>query len=171
LSADSPFDPARILSVLSEHRVAFIVIGGVAVQAWGHQRTTRDLDLLIDPRPSNLKRLARALEDLDAEVHTDDQQERLPLPADPRLLAKKTSWSLFTSAGGLDIWLDTIDLPGARGRYSQLAERATRVELSSSTIAIAGRDDLIAMKGAAARPRDLDDIAALTRAELSDPGS
>ena len=83
---------------------------------------------------------------------------------------KKTSWNLFTSAGGLDLWIGTIDLPGARGPYSQLAKRATRVELSSSTIAVVGRDDLIAMKRFAARPRDLDDIAALTRAELPEPG-
>jgi hypothetical protein len=157
--------------VLGEHRVAFIVIGGVAVQAWGQQRTTRDLDLLVDPRPSNIKRLARALEELDSEVYAGDQQDRLPLPSDPRLLAKKTSWNLFTSAGGVELWVDTIDLPGARGRYAQLAKRATSVELSGGTIAVVGRDDLIAMKRAAARPHDLDDIAALTRAELSDPGS
>jgi hypothetical protein len=172
LSAGSPFDPSRILSVLGGHGVAFIVIGGVAVQAWGHQRTTRDLDLLVDPRPSNLRRLAQALEELETEVYASvEGHDRLPLPSDPRLLAKKTSWNLFTSAGGLDLWIDTIDLPGARGPYSQVAKRATRVELSSSTIAIVGRDDLIAMKRAAARPRDLDDIAALTRAELPDPGS
>lgn len=171
MSTGSPFDPSRILSVLGEHRVDFIVIGGVAVQAWGHQRTTRDLDLLVDPDPSNLRRLAQALKSLDTEVEADDPHDRLPLPSDPRLLAKKTSWNLFTSAGGLDLWLDTIDLPGARGRYGELAKRATRVELSSATIAVVGRDDLIAMKRAAARPRDLADIAALTRAELSDPGS
>jgi hypothetical protein len=171
MSDSARFDPARILSVLGANDVALIVIGGVAVQAWGHQRTTRDLDLLVDPHPANLARLAEALAELQAEIYTGpDELERMPLSFDARMLARKTSWNLFTSAGGLDIWIDTTDLTGARGSYDQLARRVQRVELAGATIAIVGRDDLIAMKRAAARERDLDDIAALTRAEVSDVG-
>jgi hypothetical protein len=170
MSARLPFDPAQILSVLGAHDVAFIVIGGVAVQAWGHQRTTRDLDLLIDPRPANLARLAAALAELEAELYTRPREpDRLPLPTDPALLARKASWNLFTSAGGLDLWIDTTDLAGARGSYDELAGRAQQVELASATIAIVGRDDLIAMKRVAARSRDLDDIAALTRVRSQTP--
>lgn len=159
------FDPARIISVLDSHGVAFVVIGGVAVQAWGHQRTTRDLDLLIDPDPANLTRLADALAALEAAIYTHPlEPATLALPADPRLLAKKASWNLYTSAGGLDLWLGTTDLLGARGTFRELAARAQRVELAELTVAIVDRDDLIAMKLAAGRERDLEDIAALTRA-------
>ena len=158
------FDPAEMLAVLDANRVQFVGIGGVAVQAWGHQRTTRDLDLLISPAPENLARLAEALRALGAELYTHPaDSERLTLPADAEFLARKTCWNLFTSAGGLDLWVGTRDLTGARGNYDQLEARATRVKLANATVAVIGKDDLIALKLAAGRERDLDDVAALTR--------
>jgi len=40
--------------------------------------------------------------------------------------------------------------------------RALEVRLGDLALAVAGRDDLISMKRASARPVDLDDLAALT---------
>jgi hypothetical protein len=44
------------------------VIGGFAVGAHGYPRATKGLDIVPDPAPDNLKRLASALSDLDATV-------------------------------------------------------------------------------------------------------
>lgn len=63
-----PLDAARILHVLFEYDVAYTVIGGLAVQAHGHTRTTQDVDLVPRPDPENLARLADALDSL---VETD----------------------------------------------------------------------------------------------------
>jgi hypothetical protein len=46
-----PLDAARILQGLFAFEVAYTVIGGLAVQAHGHTRTTQDVDLVPRPDP------------------------------------------------------------------------------------------------------------------------
>ena len=51
--------------------------------------------------------------------------------------------------------------PGA-APYPLLRRRALVIEVAGTTVAVAGLDDLIAMKRASGRPSDIRDIAALT---------
>ena len=60
------FDLRALLELLREEGVDFVVIGGVAVAAHGFVRGTEDLDLVPDPDPANLQRLASALDRLDS---------------------------------------------------------------------------------------------------------
>jgi hypothetical protein len=75
-------DPLALLGVLARHEVDFVVIGGVAVQAHGHLRTTRDVDVIAAPDADNARRLAAALRELDARnrgvdaEHLDDPPTR-----------------------------------------------------------------------------------------------
>jgi len=166
--AVGPHDPAVILDAMHRRRVDYIVIGGVAVQAHGNPRTTQDLDLLVSPEPANLGRLAAALEDLDALLYAT-ATEAVQFAPDAAFLATKTSWNLTTPAGGgLDLWIDTTDLAGARGDWRALRERALEIVLAGATVPVVGRDDLISLKRAAGRERDLADLAALTSFEASD---
>ena len=158
-------DPALILDAMRRHLVDYIVIGGVAVQAHGNPRTTQGLDLLISPEPANLGRLAAALRDLAALLYAK-ATEAVQFAPDAAFLATKTSWNLTTPAGGgLDLWIDTTDLAGARGDWRALRDRATEIALSGVTVPVVGRDDLISLKRAAGRQRDLAVLAALTSAE------
>jgi len=49
--------------------------------------------------------------------------------------------------------------------YDELRKRALEIELGELRLAVAGRDDLISMKRASARPVDLEDLAALTETD------
>lgn len=154
-----PLDAARILQGLFEAGVAYTVIGGLAVQAHGHTRTTQDVDLVPDPAPENLERLAGALVTLGAREAGGGQ-----LVNADALVAR--FWaapvvSLDTDAGGVDVHLRP---PGA-APYADLASRALRIEVVGVTVSIAGRDDLIAMKRASGRPIDRGDVIALTASE------
>ncbi len=55
------FDLRALLASLQAHGLAYTVIGGVAVQVHGHRRTTKALDVVVDPAAENLTRLAAAL--------------------------------------------------------------------------------------------------------------
>lgn len=59
------FDLRALLEALHDDDIRFIVIGGVAVGAHGFVRATEDLDLVPEPDPVNLQRLATALERLE----------------------------------------------------------------------------------------------------------
>ena len=145
-----PLDAVAILRALAEHEVDYVVIGGLAVQAHGHTRTTQDLDLVPAPMASNLERLHAALEALNARPLGASAPQPITLPAHGAL-------ELDTDAGGVDVHLDP---PGA-APYAALRSRALVLQLEAE-VRVAGRDDLIAMKRASGRPVDRGDILALT---------
>ena len=60
---DSAGDPQReaLLGVLAAHDVAYVLIGGAAIQSHGRRYDTLDVDVTPDTDPENLARLAAAL--------------------------------------------------------------------------------------------------------------
>lgn len=139
----------KALGTLTAHGVDFVVVGGVAAILHGGATITRDVDVCFAREAANLTALARALRDLDARLR--EAGADLPFDPDERTLRSIELLTLDTSAGALDIL--TI-APGA-APYAQLRRRAERKDLGSFAVLVASLDDLIAMKYAAGRPRDL----------------
>jgi predicted nucleotidyltransferase len=154
-----PFDPRRILIALAEHGVDFVVVGGVAVQAHGHGRSTRDLDVIPRPDLVNLSRLGEALASAGARLLGADQPVDV---TDPQLLKRAPLVPLITRFGRLDL-LNVAQTQGAPRSYDELRARAFEARIDGHSVAVAGLDDLIRMKRAAGRDVDLEDIGALTR--------
>ena len=147
--------PVPLLGRLADARVDFVVIGGIAVVAHGHIRTTRDLDITYATEQANLDALGRALVDLDARLR--GVAEVVPFVPDGRTLHSTELLTLETSQGALDL----LAAPPGAPPYAELKQRAEMVDLDGARIAIASLDDLIDMKRAAGRSRDLEDIKAL----------
>jgi hypothetical protein len=158
---ETPLDAELILRTLVEHAVDYVIIGGLAVQTHGHVRTTVDIDVLPRPDPSNLERLADALNALDAKILNPGSAD---LEIDATMLPRATLWQFATRHGGIDV---VHDAPGAPP-FEELRNRALEIRLGDLQVSVAGRDDLISMKRASARPIDLEDIAALTDSGAGD---
>lgn len=156
-----PLDAERILEELARHQVDFVLVGGMATQAHGNTRMTSDVDLIPEPDPRNLARLATALRALQARVLNPGHED---IEIDAAMLPRATIWQLATPYGGIDV---LHDAPGA-APYDQLRERALVIALDDVRIQIAGLDDLIRMKLARGRPVDRADVAALAAPE-ADP--
>lgn len=155
------FDPREILLTLTDHGVEFVVVGGVAVQAHGHGRSTRDLDVIPRPELVNLSRLGESLSALGARLVKAHQ----PIDVtDPHLLTRAPLLPLMTMHGRLDL-LNIALTEGAPRSYDELRDRAFEADIDGRKVAVAGLDDLLRMKRAAGREMDLDDIGALTRAD------
>jgi hypothetical protein len=135
-----------------------VVIGGIAVQAHGYIRWTKDLDVIVRPTTLNVTQLSEALADLNSELRTSG---RLRL-GDPDQLKAAPLVPVLTRAGPLDI-VNVDHIAGGPRNYDALREAALEVELEGSVVAVAGLSDLIRMKRAAGRDHDLADIEALTR--------
>jgi hypothetical protein len=161
MEPETPLDAERILEALSEHAVDYVVVGGLAVQTHGHVRTTVDIDVFPRPDPSNLARLADALNALDARVLNPGSEG---LKIDAAMLPRATLWQFATRHGAIDV---LHDAPGAPP-YGALRTGALEIRLGDLKLAVAGRDDLIGMKRASGRPVDLEDIAALTELSRGD---
>lgn len=158
--SDQPagLDPTMVFETLNRHGVDYLVIGGFAVIAHGHVRATKDIDLVASDQRDNLERLAVALRELGARIRGIDA-DLLPVdPTNPDDLAGGANWTLITDAG----WVDLMGEPPGATPYAQMRARSIHRRVRNVDIPIIGIDDLIRMKKAAGRPRDIADIAALT---------
>jgi hypothetical protein len=147
--------PIPLLARLADSGSDFVVIGGIAVVAQGHIRTTRDLDITYATDRRNLDALGRVLVELDARLR--GVAEVVPFVPDGRTLRSAGLLTLETTHGALDL----LAHPPGAPPYDELKGRAERIEIEARTVAVASLDDLVAMKRAAGRPRDLEDIEAL----------
>jgi hypothetical protein len=151
-----PLDVDRIVATLLRHEVDFVVIGGIAVLAHGHPRATFDVDFMADLGADNMTRLASALGELHAQVRGVDGELLEVDPTDPDQLASGANWTLVTDAG----WADFMPAAEGARSYSEIATAA--VPVRGGSFRVVGLDDLIRMKRASGRDKDIDDIAALT---------
>lgn len=157
VSEIAPFDPERLLKVLSRHRVKFVLIGALAARLHGFPRLTADADITPADDKRNLERLAAALKDLHAKVYTDSVPEGLPFDRSAAALSRATMWNLVTSAGRLDIAF----VPSGTKGYEDLAKGAERFEAFGVRFLAASLDDIIRSKEATGRARDEDDVVIL----------
>ncbi len=150
-------EPDRILTALVKRHVEFVVIGAVAAIAHGGPLITQDLDISPAREPGNLDRLAKALKDLDARLRLPDDSSGIEFPIEPRFLGSVESWTLKTPSGDIDL----LFVPSGTAGYEDLKRSAVSVELWGQDVLVASLEDIIRMKEAAGRPKDLGQLPAL----------
>ena len=153
-------DPEPLLRFLHERGVEHILIGGVAVAAHGYRRPSRDLDIVPSLAPGNLNRLAGALRALHARAADlgDFDADEVPMDATrSEDLALGGNFRLDTDLGALDVmqWIAGVD---ADDLYAELDRDALSFSLDDVPVRYCSLAHLRAMKAAAGRPRDLDDL-------------
>lgn len=151
-----PFDPARALRVLHKHRVRFVLIGGFAARLWGSPTITNDIDLCYARDRENLARLAAALKELKARLRAVPAV--VPFLLDAQTLEAGDHFTFETRAGNLDIF----GLPAGSGGYDGLRRTAEEMTVEGIRVEVAAVEDLIAMKRAAGRAKDLVEVEILS---------
>ena len=149
------FDPTRLLRALVDRRVDFVVIGGVAAVLHGSSRNTFDLDICFASDPDNLEALGSTLVGLRAQLR--GVSKAVPFVPDAAALRRVEVLTLTTTAGDLDV----LRAPSGAPRYDVLREHADRFDVGGFEVRVASVEDLIAMKTAAGRAKDLGDIEEL----------
>lgn len=154
------FDPLPLLQVLRRHDVRFVVVGGIAAIAQGSPIPTYDLDVTPARDRENLERLALALRELDAKLRVP-HGPGVPFPIDATFLAEGTAWTLDTKLGPFDL----VVAPAGTSGYDDVDVDAADVELAEGLVVrVASLRDVIRMKQASGRPKDLAALPALYRA-------
>lgn len=148
-------DPAfdELLRRLVSADVEFVVVGGLAVGAWGVVRGTKDVDIVVSSDPGNLKRLAEVA--VAAGGHVQQGEALLGTPISiASALAGGEQVAIETDLGRLDVIQGLDGVPG----YDALRSRAEQTEILGVTVSVCALEDLKAMKRAAGRTRDLADL-------------
>jgi predicted nucleotidyltransferase len=140
-------DFLEILRILSNHKVDFIVVGGVCAVLHGAPLATFDIDVVHSRDSDNIERLLSALEELKA-YYRDSPGRHLH----PQLshLASPGHQLLLTRFGPLDI-LGTI---GSGLSYRDLTADTVAVRLDDMEVRMLTLESLIAAKRATGRDKD-----------------
>ncbi|HAZ08587.1 MAG TPA: hypothetical protein DCZ01_08730 [Elusimicrobia bacterium] len=152
----------EIVRSLNGSGTRYLIAGGLAVVAHGYLRLTADVDIILDLEDTRLRDCLRALASL-------GYKPRAPVSLDEfAIQAKRAQWirekglkvfSLFSSrhpATEIDLFAESpVD-------FGQAYARASRQEVAPGMEAVfLGLEDLIQLKQAAGRTKDLDDISRL----------
>jgi hypothetical protein len=131
----------RLSSIIGDR---CLLIGGLAVSAWGHVRATEDIDFVTSLEPATLRRLLA-----DAGIETETRRGDT--------LGGDIPWVLYGSVGEVPFEIIPPLVPITW-------EKAVRVTLPGGTdLRIVDLADLIRLKLRAAGARDLWDVAVLLR--------
>ena len=124
----------------------FVIIGASAFPIHGYDRATQDIDLFIQPTLANAKRTYKALENVGYDLSD--------LAIDT-LLTKKVLLRQYI--------LDTDVHPMVTGvTFSTIWKNSVISKWEGVPVRFASLNDLIRMKRAANRPKDVDDLRYLT---------
>ena len=146
-----------ILHTLSKYEVEYIIVGGVCAVLHGAPISTFDIDLVHSREPSNLKRLLKALEELEA--YYRDPADRIIKPKESHL-SSPGHQLLLTKGGPLDL-LGEI----AKGRdYKELLKNTVTLKISENLkVCLLNLETLIETKEEAAQEKDRAVLAILRR--------
>jgi hypothetical protein len=133
-----------------------VVIGGIAAVLQGSTTITRDFDICYSRDPANLERLAEALRLLEARLRGTDVD--VPFRLDAASLRNGLNFTFKTKHGDFDCLGD----PGGGFDYALLQRNADRMDIRGLTVLVASLDDIIAMKRAARRTKDLIEVENLS---------
>lgn len=161
------FDPRKLLHALVAHEVRFVIIGGLAGVLHGSPALTFDLDICHDRDRKNLDALAAALRDMKATLR--GAPPSLPFLLDGKTLQMGDSFTFATTSGDLDC----LGTPAGTNGYTDLVSSAIEVTVDGDLLVqVCALDDLLRMKRAAGRTKDLLAIEILTalKEERDSPG-
>ena len=142
-------DMKALIELFNKHGVAYVLIGGFAVNYYGYVRTTQDIDFLLYPSKENADKVMTALNDFGF--------GKAGIPKD-----------IFEEAGNavhLGVEPNRIDLITHLLGVSndQVFSNFKRVEMDGILVNIIAYGDLIKSKKASKRLRDLADAEELEK--------
>jgi predicted nucleotidyltransferase len=145
----------NLLERIVAAEIRFVLVGGLAVNAWGYLRATRDVDVVPDPDPENLSRLDALLQELGGRVEVSGRV--LASDAIATFLRTGDRTLVRTDLGQVDVFQGLPQVPS----YAKLDADAVDVDVDGLPLRVCSLEHLLEMKRASERPRDRDDLEAL----------
>ena len=151
----------KIFKELEKRELKYLAIGGVAVNIYGYNRITNDLDIMISFDLENVQKLAKMAKELGFKPKAPVEIEEL---ADPR---KREYWRKEKNMKVFSIYnpendFEIIDIMISDDIDFNTAYKNRQVQSDGNfNVSVVSINDLIKLKEVAGRERDLIDIKIL----------
>lgn len=146
-------DIESLLKLLKEHKVRFVIIGATAFPVYGYSRATLDIDLFIEPNEINAQRTRKSLQAFGYDVSDITIDDLLTKKVLIRQYLVETDIHPFVKGVSFDrAWMNRV-----------------KAKFGDVFVWFASLDDLIKMKKAAGRPKDIEDLKFLRKLKKKKP--
>jgi hypothetical protein len=141
-------DLEKLLRLLNEYKVKFLIIVAEAFPVYGWARATFDTDIFIEPTLQNGQKAMDALREF-GYLSIDDLTLK-------QFLSKKTLFRQYILA---------VDIhPFVKGvKFKKVWQNKVRSRIGNVQVYFPSLSDIIKMKKAAGRPKDFEDLKYLTK--------
>ncbi len=151
-------DLKKLLNTLLENDVDFVLIGGFAAVVHGSTLVTQDLDICCSLSIENVERLRDVLKPYNP-VHRMNPQNKLSFIEHPKSLDGLKNIYLETDLGILDVLSETQPA----GDFQTIKKNSIEILLYNHKCRVISIDDLIKVKSAMKRPKDLQAVEELKK--------
>ena len=135
---------------MDRRHVRYVLIGGLAAVLQGSPLATYDVDICPARDPDNLRRLAEALEELEARIRTTGDADGVAFPREARLPVTRSSPE---PRHPLRRFRYLFQPSGTKG-FEDLSRNSVAIRVRGIQINVATLQDIIRSKEAANRPKD-----------------
>lgn len=153
----------RLFASLNEAGVKYMVVGGVAVNLYGIERATGDVDLLVDLENQNLKRFVEAAHSLELVPRAPVELDRILEPETRRAWIKEKGMVAFSMYDRVNSWFQVDVLINEPVSFSEVYDKREEMDIDGTTVPVAPVEILIAMKENTGRPQDEADAVHLRK--------
>lgn len=143
----------KVIRAFNVAEVEYLVVGGFAVNYYGYNRATGDLDLWISPRNSNLIKIEDALNRIGFEFGAEAQQELV----NENIVSFEEDGCIIELIPRMNISREVS--------FDQAKSRSQSREVEGIEVRVIGLADLKDEKAKSGRYKDLDDLSKLEEAE------
>jgi predicted nucleotidyltransferase len=143
----------RLLKLLIENEVEFVLIGGFAAVVHGCTVLTQDVDICVSLDEDNMQRVIAALDGHDPRF----RENKEPIGESAGRLARMKNLYLLTDLGSLDLLGTVADI----GDYDAVLEHSISIDLFGKSCRVLDIESLIRSKQGMGRAKDREAIVQL----------
>lgn len=140
-------DTEKLLKLLNENNVVFVIIGATAFPVYGYARSTLDIDIFVKPELENIKKVKKALLDFGYDLPDISYNDLLK----NKLLIRQHT-------------IETDIHPFVKGvTFKEIWETKIKSKFKETEVYFPSLDNMIRMKEAAGRVKDIEDLKYLKK--------
>ena len=148
-------DFKTVIRLFGAAGIECVIVGGLAATIHGSARLTQDVDFVYARTPANIDRLVDALRP--HAPYPRGAPRGLPFDWSPATIERGLNFTLTTAIGDIDL---LGEITGG-GNYEALLPHSAQVEIFGCRCRCLDLPELIRVKRAAGRPKDMDALAEL----------
>lgn len=153
----------RLFSVLNKGKVRYMIAGGVAVNLYGIERATADIDIVLELNRSNVQRFINASKELGLKPKVPVKLEDFADEEKRKDWLIKKDMKVFSLYDPKNPFFLLDIFVGIPFDFDEVYKQRKKIRFEDTVIAVVPLKELIEMKKISDRPQDRADVFYLTK--------